>query len=633
MGPTLNVSVGDREATPLWRNVSFLLMWTSVAASGFGDRLIQLAAWSMLGVHLAGADASSVQAGVSFFFFLPYVVMGIPGGWLADTLPRKWIMLFCDEARAGVLLIAFLLVPAGVATAIPGEHHWKVYAIIAGVGTLAAIFSPTKAATIPQIVTVRQLQPANAIVLGIAIIASLIGFAVGGPIMEKVSVRAGLAVAIGCYAVSGTFFAFLRLRPHVGGTARERPGELKRLIDAVRYVRDHRSIWQLMGLSVMFWGAATVLMAAVAALCKIRYELADTAVISHTATMMACVGVGMLLSSLWVAWLNTRRESAWFVMIGLLIAGLCMLGLAVNRSYGLGLVLALATGFWGNAAMICVVTLTQSIAPDYIRGRVFGVRDLADTLSAVAVNYVIWQLPHADQYMVGALIAVAGGLAIVAVWGLWSQITSGPLPMKWGNIGWRLCRAYTLVWHRLRWVGREHVPTTGRVILASNHTTGLDPLLVQAALPRLVRWVMLRDYMFSLLTPLWKIMEPIALDGNSTTSQLRSMLRCLEGDQVLGIFPEGAAQRDNRKLKPFQPGIGLLARRSGAVVVPVWIQGTPRTRNMLWHFLRPSRSVVAFGAPIMPDSEMSDEQFMGELRQRMLGLAENFCNAGWRDEK
>ena len=69
-----------------------MLMWSSVAASGFGDRLIQLAAWSMLGVQLAGADASSIQAGVSFFFFLPYVVLALFAGWLADTLPRKWIM-------------------------------------------------------------------------------------------------------------------------------------------------------------------------------------------------------------------------------------------------------------------------------------------------------------------------------------------------------------------------------------------------------------------------------------------------------------------------------------------------------------------------------------------------------------
>ena len=323
-------------------------MWSSVAASGFGDRLIQLAAWSMLGVHLVGADAASIQAGVSFFFFLPYVILGPPAGWLADTLPRKWIMLFCDEARAAVLLLAFILVPAGAASAIPPDHHWKVFAIIASVGALAAIFSPAKAATIPQIVTIRQLQPANAIVLGIAVIASLIGFGVGGPLIEKQSVRAGLLVAILCYAVSGTFFAFLRLRPHLGTAVGKRPSEFQRLLDAVRYVRCHRPIWQLILLSVLFWAAATVLLAAIAALCKTRYGISDDEVISRTAVMMAVMGGGMLCSSLWVAWMNSRRESAWFVMIALLLAGMFMLGMAMNRSYQVGLVLAMGTGFWAT---------------------------------------------------------------------------------------------------------------------------------------------------------------------------------------------------------------------------------------------------------------------------------------------
>jgi len=613
---------GEQHASsPLWRNLSFMLMWSSVAASGFGDRMIQLVAWSMLGVHLPGANASSIQAGVSFFFFLPYVVIGPIAGWLADTLPRKWIMLFCDEARAAVLALGFLLAPVGVAVAIPGDHHWKVFAIIAAVGTLAAVFSPTKAATIPQIVSLRQLQPANAIVLGIAVIASLIGFGIGGPIIEKVSVRAGLLIAVLSYAISGTFFAFMTLRPHTRTATGQKSGQLKRLIDAAKYVAQHRPIGQLIGLSVLFWGAATVLMAAIAALCKTRYGFEGPDVISHTAAMMAAVGLGMLCSSLWVAWINSRRESAWFVMIALLLTGGFMMAMAANRSYPVGLALGLGTGFFGNAAMICVATLTQSIAPDYIRGRVFGVRDLLSISSAVIVNLVIWQMPDADIYMVPALLAVAGLLVVAAAWGLWHQITSGPQDIKAQNVAWRLCRAYTLVWHRLRWVGREHVPTTGSVILAANHTTGLDPLLIQTALPRQIRWIMLKSYHFGFLTPLWNIIDPITVEPNgSDIAPMRLMLRSLKDDQVVGIFPEGGAQRDNRTLKPFQPGIGLLAKRSGATVVPVWIQGTPQTQNMLWHFLKPSRSTVAFGKPFKPDAKMSNQQVADELRKRMLEM-------------
>ena len=606
-------------AKPLWRNVSFMLMWSSVAASGFGDRLIQIAAWSMLGIHLVGADAASIQAGVSFFFFLPYVVLGPMAGWVADTLSRKWVMLFCDEVRAGILLLSFLLVPAGAAMAIPANHHWKVYGVITAVGVLAAVFSPAKAATIPQIVPVRQLQPANAIVLGIAIIASLIGFGVGG----LISVQTGLAIGVLVYAVSGTFFAFLKLKPHTGQAVEPRPSQLERFIQAVGYIRRHRPIWELIGLSVLFWAAATVLLAAIAAMCKTRYGLDGGSVVFYTATMMAILGAGMLCSSLWVAWVNSRRESSWFVMLGLLLAGVLMLAMCYNRSYWFGLALVLGIGFWGNAAMICVATLTQSLAPNYIRGRIFGVRDLVNTSSAVLVNLAIWRLAYADRYMVTILYWVAGLLVVSALWGLWVALTTGPMGGWVKNLGWRLCRAYVLVWHRLRWVGRENVPTTGRVILAANHTTGLDPLLIQAAVPRVVRWLMMRSYRFRILEPLWREIQPIALDlDKSGIKETRQLLRELKKDQVVGIFPEGALQREHRVLQPFQPGIGRLAKWSGATIVPVWIDGTPKLHRMVWHFLLPSRTTIVFGKSFKAEGSMSGEDIIEELRQRMLELEE-----------
>ena len=616
----------------LWFNVSFMLMWTSVAASGFGDRIIQLAAWSMLGINQAETNASSIQAGVSFFFFLPYVLLGPLAGWLADTWPRKWILLACDETRAAVLTVTLLLVPAGAAAVvIPAEQHWKVYAIITAVGVLAAVFSPAKAATIPQIVPVRDLQSANAIVLGIAVIASLIGFELGGRLIKD-SLRNGLVVAVAAYSVSGLFFAFLRIRPHkrVGNDlARgsrsnvQRVSQWSRLYDAVRYIRGHRSIAQLVGLSVLFWASATVLLAAVAALCKTAYGVSNDEVIRHTSTMMALLGAGMLTSSLWVAWMNTRRESSWFVMASLFIAGLSMAAMAVNRSYTVGLVLSFTTGFFGNAAMICVATLTQSLSADHIRGRVFGVRDLFNTLSAVVVNLVIWRLPDADRYMVSVLGGVAVVLTFIAAIGLWRQLVSGPMVMGRQNLLWRLDRVFMLVWHRLRWVGRHHVPKAGRVILAANHTTGIDPMIIQAAVPRPVTWVMLRKFRFRFLEPFWKIISPIAIDHEDGTGvkELRTMLRALHDNTVLGIFPEGAAQRGDRVLKDFQPGIALLAKRSQAQIVPVWIEGTPQTKNMLWHFLRPSRSIVVFGQPYRPADNLSHEQIVRDLQERVVALS------------
>jgi len=615
---------GQRHASvSLWRNISFLLMWSSVAASGFGDRLIQLAALHMLGVQGQDAQASSIQAAIYFFFFLPYLIFGTPAGWLADTLPRKWIMFACDESRALILLVAYVLAPAGVAVAISPQYHWQVFAMIAAVGTMAAIFSPTRNATIPQIVLPSQLQPANAIVLGIAVIASMIGFGIGGRIIESRSVGYGLVMGVLFYGISGTFFAFLRLRPRTGQALGQAPNEYQRLWQAIGYIRRHRPVLQLIGLNVLFWGAANILLAAIAALCKSKthYAIPSDQIVKHIADLSMVLGLGMLSSSLWVAWMNSRRESGWITMIALLMTSFCMLAMGVNRSFTVGLALSFAVGFAGNTAMICVATLTQSLTPDYIRGRVFGIRDIVSTLSSVIVNLVIWQL-GSDVWMVPTLIVTAGVLAVVSLIGLWQQITSGPMGRSLVNVIWRINRAFVLVWHRLHWSGNHRVPGTGPVILAANHTTGIDPLLIQAALPCEVRWVMLKAYRFRFLEPLWQANHPIILEKNSNDlTQLRQILRALKSGDTVGLFPEGAAQREHRTLKPFQPGIGMLAKRSGAQIVPIWVDGTPRTKNMLWHFIMPSRSTVTFGQPYAVDPAMSNQQIADDLRDRILALA------------
>ncbi|MEX0885150.1 MAG: MFS transporter, partial [Phycisphaeraceae bacterium] len=323
------------EPPPLRRNVSFMLMWASVVASGFGDRLIQLVAWTLLGMGEQGIDASSVQASVYFFFFIPYLVFSPVGGWLADTLPRKWIMFGCDQSRALIMLAAFVLVPAGAARAIPAGHvlfeialpggtlqftgHHGVFAIVFGVGLMAAIFGPTRNATVPQIVRPRDLQGANAIILGLAVIASLIGMLVGGWVIDALdSLHAGLIIAILAFSISGCFFIFLRIRQRTRAPRAERPSQWRRLIEGVSYIARHKPVLQLVILGVLFWASSHVIVAAIAALNARHYDLpsplivaitgdpADAALVLHLAVMSSVLGLGMLTTALVVSFFNTR---------------------------------------------------------------------------------------------------------------------------------------------------------------------------------------------------------------------------------------------------------------------------------------------------------------------------------------
>ena len=205
--------------TPLWRNLSFTLMWTSTAASGFGDRMMMVAALALLGALAQSAESTALNAGTQFWFFLPYLFFSLPAGWLSDHLPRKWVMFFCDEARAAILFLGFWLIPADLDPGgIPLDQHWKVMGILFLVGSAASFFNPARSSIVPQIVAARQLQAGNAILLSISVIASMIGLLVGGYLVDPddgSTVRTGLWLAFLLYAVSGTFFAFMRVKEPV----------------------------------------------------------------------------------------------------------------------------------------------------------------------------------------------------------------------------------------------------------------------------------------------------------------------------------------------------------------------------------------------------------------------------------
>ncbi|MEX0777109.1 MAG: MFS transporter [Phycisphaeraceae bacterium] len=618
--PQAVVPIDERRPPPLWRNLSFQLMWLSTAASGFGDRMIELVALPMLGVLGDSAQAASITAAIYFWFFLPWLFISPFGGWLADTLPRKWVMLGCDEGRAALLLLAAFMVPAGLAASqIPPTENWKVYAILFGVGALAAIFSPTRNALIPQIVPARQLNPANSMILGIGVIASLIGYLLGGWLLKEYSVRNGIIVALLCYAVTGLFWAFLRPAPRTGLDVERDLSEWTRFVRAITYIRTHRPVLRLILLNALLWSVAMVVASAIAALCKQRYGI-TTDFMWWFAIMSAMLGVGMLLAAAFVTWINVRREADTVVLAVVFVTGLVLIVLGLNRSYPVALVLATLVGFGGGVVMIMIATQIQLITPNFILGRVGGVREVLSNVIAVAVNFAVWQY-SADSTLIVMLYPLALLLMGIAIYGLVRHLVGGPMPSGLGNLIWRSLRVYTAVWYRLRWIGRDHVPHAGPVILAPNHTAGLDPFLLQAALPRLVCWLMLTEYRLRIAWWLWDTCQPIALDRDSSDmNKIRQIVGRLRQDAVVGIFPEGELQRTKRQLMPFQPGLAVIAKRSNAVIVPVWIDGTPKWHNMIWHFLIPSRCTIVFGEPYKPDPHGDNEAIMADLRRRMLAL-------------
>ena len=130
------------------------------------------------------------------------------------------------------------------------------------------------------------------------------------------------------------------------------------------------------------------------------------------------------------------------------------------------------------------------------------------------------------------------------------------------------------------------LPKTGPAILVSNHTSSIDPLVIQATCGRVIRWMMAKEYFD--LKPMNYVFDTIGVilvqRSGKDLASTRAAMRALDSGSLLGVFPEGRIETE-RQLLPFQSGIGLLALKTGAPVYPVFLDGTQRRREMLEAFV------------------------------------------------
>lgn len=218
------------------------------------------------------------------------------------------------------------------------------------------------------------------------------------------------------------------------------------------------------------------------------------------------------------------------------------------------------------------------------------------------------------------------GFAALAAWITRAPVRRGEFA---GQFLYRLLHTYARLMHRVRAEGLEHVPISERgeltepLIIVANHTAGIDPLLIQAVLPFEVRWIMAADMRVAALDALWDYAGVIFVDrqggeGHSIRSALRHLRdRHPTGPGVIGVFPEGHIERPPRELLAFQEGIGMLAAKGKARVLPVVIDGTPYAQTAWGSLLRTSRSRVRFLAPIdYRDAKLKPAQIAADLQQR-----------------
>ena len=179
-------------------------------------------------------------------------------------------------------------------------------------------------------------------------------------------------------------------------------------------------------------------------------------------------------------------------------------------------------------------------------------------------------------------------------------------------------------------MGLERLPRKGACIVVSNHVSDVDPPILAWALgyrSRRVIYFMAKDEMRRWPVVGWLVSRAgvfYVRRGEADRAAQRQALALLRRGDAIAVFPEGTRSRDGR-LQAGNPGVALLAIRSGAPVVPVSILGTQRILPPGGRMIHRSRVTVQVGEalrlPHRPTGRVSREELAFETERVMRTIA------------
>jgi MFS family permease len=334
-------------------------------------RFVATLVWQMLGVAVGWQVYATTRDPLDLGFvglaqFLPFFVLVLPSGQLADRVDRRMVMLmaYVIDAACIVVLIAFSLSGSG-------DVFW-VFVAMALLGAARALWMPAGQAMVVNLVPSNVFPSAIALNSMLFEVAVIVGPALGGILYALGEAREEPVGALLVYVITLVLIAFAtllfaRIRPRPA-TYASAPASWRELTEGFRFVFQRRTVLGAISLdlfAVLFGGATALLPMFAADILKVGPE--------GLGILRTAPGVGAALVAIWLARHPiTRRVGPW------MFGGVAIFGLAT-------VVFGLSTSFWLSvAALVCLGAgdmvsvfvrhlLVQLETPDEIRGRVSAV--------------------------------------------------------------------------------------------------------------------------------------------------------------------------------------------------------------------------------------------------------------------
>jgi len=199
--------------------------------------------------------------------------------------------------------------------------------------------------------------------------------------------------------------------------------------------------------------------------------------------------------------------------------------------------------------------------------------------------------------------------------------------VDWGH-GWinfldGFLRLFIRTYHRFQFQAIP-LPEKGGALLASNHVSGLDPLLMIAACDRPVRFLIAQEQ-YDRFGFNWVFKQAGCIPverGGPASKPFRAALQALAEGEVVGLFPEGGIHTRRKPAQRLKAGVAKLSAMSGVPIYPVTISGILLEGFTVLTLFLPNRSCLTSYPPLVCD-ESDHHQCMAALTELLINTDNN----------
>ncbi len=402
---------GLRRALVAFRHRNYRLYWGGQLISLMGTFMQTVGqSWLVLQLSHSGLQIGLVGA----LQFLPVLLFSLVGGVFADRWPKRQVLFITQSAAMLQAFILWALVATNV------MQLWHVYLLALLLGLTTSLDQPTRSAFVVELVGREDLPNAVALNSSLANLAYVIGPGLGGLVIAAKGV--GLLFLLNALSFLAVLVALaLMRREELHAQARrpdagERQNTWHSLREGVAYVQHTPAVL----LIIVVVGLVLLL----GANYSVVLPLFATEVLHVGASgyglLSAALGLGALLSALWLAW-SHQPPTIRRVLLGTLAFGALKAAFALSHLYPLSVVLIAGVGVAETLFGALATTTLQTVAPDHLRGRVGSVYILCFT-GSIPLGYLLagW-LSSRFGASIGLLICATLCLLVTGAGWLWRK--------------------------------------------------------------------------------------------------------------------------------------------------------------------------------------------------------------------